>query len=102
MKRNDQNDLAVRPVSVEPAIDQEQLLGCCRQQKIDTAMGIVSMFMEITKPLVLSPNPEDPSSVVRCQLTGKEVGAYHAALDWLERYLDAPDTGPVTDCVPPL
>ena len=80
-----------RPVTVQEQV-QYECDGCLAQQKIDAAMGITGMFLEATKPVYICRDDEEPQAhrLDGRTLTPRESSAYHAALNFLERYMDAP------------
>lgn len=80
-----------RPTSVREEEERWCCPDCARQQKIDTALDMVDMFLGATRP-VLMPHPNSGDPLSYCpDLKPKEEAAYMAALDWLERYLDGPE-----------
>lgn len=92
MPANTRKSEAPRPTSVNDNETPTMCEDCARQQKIDTALALVAMMLDHTKPGIIA-QPSGESLMVARELKPKETSTYMAALDWLERYLDSPNPG---------
>lgn len=79
-----------RPHTVEEQADQQPDCELCMySQKIESALSIVSMFLDSTRLVVIEPDVQGNPRGIRRPLEPKECAAYNAALNFLECYMDS-------------
>lgn len=76
----------VKPLTTFPITDAVRL-----QVKVQAAVDLVGAFLDATCLIPMENESDSGPCGVQRTLSAKESAAYHAALNFLECYMDAPD-----------